>query len=25
MLFLENEDGQALAGVPFEVRGNIAR
>ena len=24
-LFLENEDGQALASVPFEVRGNIAR
>jgi penicillin-binding protein 1C len=24
-LFLENEDGQALASVPFEVRGNMAR
>ena len=24
-LYLENEDGQALASVPFEVRGNIAR
>jgi hypothetical protein len=24
-LFLENENGQALASVPFEVRGNIAR
>lgn len=24
-LFLENEDGQALSSVPFEVRGNIAR
>lgn len=25
MLFLENEEGQALSSVPFEVRGNIAR
>jgi penicillin-binding protein 1C len=25
MLFLENEDGQALSSVPFEVRGNITR
>ena len=24
-LFLENEDGQALSSVPFEVRGNIVR